>query len=405
MDCGETISGSDPKIVGKTIQLGDEAYVVSGVLGPSFYFDPPADVYLPMQADPNSVDQSHYFQATARLNPGVTLAMAQAAMKQAAAEFERKFPGALGGQGNSFTALPMRETVVGDVRTSLLRLAGSGRLRAADCVRERGESVARARDASSPRDRDSRRAGGGRRRIVGQLLTESVLLSLAGGVLGLVLGYFGVHALFAINPVNIPRIGEYGRAYPMDWRVLAFTLAVSILTGLLFGLIPAFGASKADLNVTLRESGSRSGTGLRQNKARAVLVVAETALALILLVGAALLIRTFQVLRGVNSRASTHNVLTMDMSRSPVRDFRETIGVAQIGEEMRAARGSSAGVEATATTCCLPLEGGVDCRSRSRAVRRRTGRITATQGYDIVSWEYFPVFRIPVLQRADVHRA
>ena len=104
------------------------------------------------------------------------------------------------------------------------------------------------------------------------------------------------------------------RAYRMDWRVLAFTLAVSILTGLLFGLIPAFGASQADLNVTLRESGSRSGTGLRQNKARAVLVVAETALALILLVGAALLIRTFAALRGVDPGFSTHNVLTMNMS-------------------------------------------------------------------------------------------
>jgi putative ABC transport system permease protein len=387
--------GSDKNIVGKTIQLGDEAYVVSGVLSPSFLFDPPTDIYIPFQADPNSTDQSHFFQATARLNPGVTIGMAQAAMKQAAEEFKRKFPGAMNGQGQSFTALPLRETVVGDVRTSLLVLLGAvGCVLLIACANVANLLLARA--TIRRREIAIRAAlGAGRGRIISQLLTESVMLSLAAGLLGLVLGYFGVHGLLAMNPGNIPRIGEYGASVSMDWRVLVFTLAVAIFTGLLFGLIPAFGASKADLNVSLRESGSRSGSGLRQNKARSVLVVAETALALILLVGAALLIRTFAALRGVDPGFSTHNVLTMNMSLTGPR-FSKTLGVAEIEEQMRQRVEAVPGVEAMSTTCCLPLEGGLGLPFTIEGRPAENGPYHGGAGYDIVSWEYFSVFRIPL---------
>ena len=126
-----------------------------------------------------------------------------------------------------------------------------------------------------------------------QLLVESVLLSVTGGVLGLALGFTGVRALLAVSPAGLPRIGEDGSAIGMDWRVLGFTLGVSLLTGILFGLFPALSASRADLNSTLKESSSRSGTGFRQGKARSLLVVGEVSLALVLLISAALLIRTF----------------------------------------------------------------------------------------------------------------
>ena len=134
--------------------------------------------------------------------------------------------------------------------------------------------------------------GGSRGRIIRQLLTESVVLSAAGGVLGLLLGIVGIRALLAINTADLPRVGADGALVGLDWRVAAFTVAIALGTGILFGLIPALQSSKTDLTTTLKESSGRSGSGFRQNKARSVLVVAEVALALILLIGSALLIRT-----------------------------------------------------------------------------------------------------------------
>ena len=132
--------------------------------------------------------------------------------------------------------------------------------------------------------------GAGRARIVRQLLTEGVLLSAAGGVFGTGLGVLGMRALLSISPAGLPRIGEDGSAISMDWRVLGFILAIALLTGILFGLFPAFSASRSDLNSTLKESGNRSGSGFREGKARSLLVVSEISLALVLLIGAALLI-------------------------------------------------------------------------------------------------------------------
>ena len=389
--------GSDPSVVGKTIELGGDPYLVIGVLGATFHSDPPADVILPLQADPNSTDQSHYLVSTARLKPGVTIEMAQAAMKLAAEEFKRKFPGPVMGPQDGFTAVSLREARVGDARTSLLVLLGAvSFVLLIACANVANLLLVRA--TIRRREIAIRAAlGAGRRRIISQLLTESVLLSLVGGAIGLVLGYFGVHALLAMNPGNIPRIGERGADVTIDWRVLGFTLAISLLTGVLFGLIPALTASRSDLSVTLRESGSRSGSGVRQNKARSLLVVTEMALALILLVGAALLIRTFAALRNVNPGFSTHNVLTMNMSVTGPR-FAKTAGVAQLVEDARQRAEAVPGVEAMATTCCLPLQGGLGLPFTIEGRPHPQGPSDGGAGYDIVSPEYFAVFRIPLIR-------
>src|SRR5208282_5370776 len=242
---------ADPNIVGRNIELGGEPYLVTGVLAATFTSDPPADIYLPLQADPNSIDQAHYLHSAARMKPGVTLAQAQAAMKLAAEEYKRKFPGSIAmGPQDSFTAEPLRDTVIGDVRKSLLILLGAvGMVLLIACANVANLLLVRA--TMRKREIAIRAAmGAGRGRIIRQLLTESVLLSLGGGVFGLMLGYFGVRALLTINPGNIPRIGEQGAAITLDWRVLAFTLLVSLCTGILFGLIPAFNASQADLGLT-----------------------------------------------------------------------------------------------------------------------------------------------------------
>src|ERR1700689_3779547 len=155
--------------------------------------------------------------------------------------------------------------------------------------------------------------GAGRTRMIRQLLTESVLLSLAGGALGLALGFTGILALLAVNTAGLPRLGENGVAVGIDWRVVTFALVVSLATGILCGLFPALQGSRADLNAVLKDSSGRSGTGLRQNKARAALVVSEVGLAVVLLVGSALLIRTFVALYSVNPGFDVKNVITMRM--------------------------------------------------------------------------------------------
>ena len=388
--------GGDPQLVGKTILLGNEPYTVIGVLGRGFTTDPPAEIWLPVQADPNTTDQAHYLAAAARLKPGVTLERAQSAMKLAAEEFRRKFPDKLDPH-ESATAEPLRDTVVGDVRSLLLILLGAvGLVLLIACANVANLLLARA--TIRKREIALRAAlGAGRGRIIAQLLTESLMLSFAGGVLGLVLGYWGVRALLAINPGDIPRIGEHASAISLDWRVLVFTLGVSVLTGVLFGLIPAFSAARTDLNVTLKESGSRAGTGLRQNKARSILVVTEMALALVLLVGAALLIRTFSLLRTVNPGFNTHNVLTMQMSLTGTR-FERAAGSNQVVREAERRIGGLPGAEAIAASCCLPLEGGLDLPFNIAGHPPADGPYNGDVQWRDVSPKYFAVFQIPLIR-------
>jgi putative ABC transport system permease protein len=204
-----------------------------------------------------------------------------------------------------------------------------------------------------------------------------------------------------VNPGNIPRIGQDGSGVAADWRVVAFTVVVSLATGVVFGLFPALEASRADLNLTLKESSSRSGSGFRQNKARSILVVAEVALALVLLVGASLLIRSFMALRAVNPGFVSHNVLTMRMSMTEPR-FTTSAGVDQLVragvERLRALPG----VEAAGTTCCVPLEGGYGLPFNivGRPLEG-DGPYTGQGPWITMSQGYFDVFRIPILRGRD----
>ncbi|HEV2273421.1 MAG TPA: ABC transporter permease [Acidobacteriaceae bacterium] len=392
--------GGDPGIAGKTISLGNQPYTVIGVAGKDFDTDPVADLWLPFQFDPNSHDQAHYFVAAGRLKPGVTLEQAKAQLKLAANEFRRRYPGGFMAPQDGFSVQPLKDSVVSNVRSSMLMLAGAVSLvLLIACANVANLLLVRA--AARKKEFAIRSSlGAGRARIIRQLLTESILLSLTGGLLGLILGLIGVRSLLAVLPGGIPRIGENGAQVGLDWRVLAFTLAVSLLTGILFGLAPALGASRPDLSAAMNESGNRAGTGFHQGYMRSLLVVSEVSLALVLLVGAALLIRTFVALRTVEPGFDAHNVLTMQMSVTGQR-FEKTASIGQLVHNGRERMNALPGVTASASTCCLPLQGGFGLPFT--VVGRPTGKGINTDGagWMSVSPGYLDVFRIPILRGRD----
>ena len=394
--------GGNPNIIGQSLPLGNEPYTIVGVLGRDFMTDPAADIWIPFQFEPNSINQGHFFVVSAMLKPGVTAAQANAQLKLAYAEFRRNFPAADSKGG--FAVQPLRDAIVTNVRTSLLVLLGAvGLVLLIACANVANLLLVRA--TGRKREFAIRAAlGASRARVIRQLLTESVLLAVAGGVLGLVLGFLGVRWLLAISPAGLPRIGEDGAAVGLDWRVLGFTLVVSCATGILFGLFPAFSVSRTDLNSTLKESSNRAGTGFRQGKTRSLLVITEVALALVLLVGAALLIRTFVALRGVNAGFDAHNVLTMEMSMNGDR-FSKTAATAQLSRDGRQRLDRIPGVESSAFTCCLPVEGqfGLPFAIAGRPVDSAKGQPGA--GWMQASPDYYKVFGIPVLRGREFTEA
>jgi len=288
--------------------------------------------------------------------------------------------------------------VVSDVRSSLLVLVGAvSFVLLIACANVANLLMVRA--AGRSREFAIRVAlGAGRGRIIRQLLTESVLLSLAGGVLGLVLGFSGVRALLAVSPGDIPRIGEDGAGVGLDWRVALFTLGISLLTGVLFGLAPAVGASRPDLSSSMKESGRGTGASLKQNKMRSLLVVSEVSLALVLLIGASLLIRTFIALRAVEPGFDAHNVWTADMALNGSR-FEKTAGVTQVLHAARERLDATPGVVAASITNSLPLEGGFGLPFT--IVGRANNGQPDGAGWMSVSPGYFDALSIPILRGRD----
>jgi putative ABC transport system permease protein len=392
--------GGNPNIVGTSVSLSNESYTIIGVLGKSFFTDPAADIWVPFQIDPNSTNLGHYFLVAGRLKPGITLAQANAQLKLAADQYRRLHSDDMDTK-DSFGVQPLRDSIVAGTRSSLLILLGAvGFVLLIACANVANLLLVRA--TGRRREFAIRAAmGAGRGRIIRQLLTESVVLSLVGGILGLILGYAGVRALLSVSPAGLPRIGEHGAAVGVDWRVLAFTLGIALLTGILFGLFPALGASRPDLNTILKESSNRSGTGFRQSKARSLLVISEVSLALVLLIGAALLIRTFIALRQVNPGFDPRNVLTLEMSLTGDQ-FKKTSGVAQVAQIGRERLNAIPGIEVSAFTCCLPLEGGYGLPFNiiGRALDGKSPW-NGGAGWMSASPGYFSVFHIPILRGRD----
>lgn len=363
--------GGNADVLGRTITLNEQSYTVVGILPARFQYPEPFQLWIPLALSETSAALAGYgegmvlLKAIARLKPGVTLEQAQAEVQTIAQRLQPGGPsvtprgegggrreggegGGRGGRGESIlTLVSLHEQVVGDVKRALLVLLGAVALvLLIACANVANLLLARA--ATRQREMAVRAAlGAGRLRITRQLLTESVLLSLAGGGLGLLVAFWGVRALGQWSGSSLPAM----HGISIDAWVLAFTLGVSLLTGLAFGLAPAFQAWRTDVNAALKEEG-RSDTGGHRKWLRHSLVVSEVALALVLLIGAGLLIKSFSRLNNVKPGFRTDDVLTFQVSLAEGKASPQKVNfIKQIVERLQALPG----VQAVAATDSLPL--------------------------------------------------
>ena len=358
---------SDPNVVGRSITLNGNQFLVAGVLRPDFRLNSEvmpsegpmdkADIFLPLPLGADAAQRrgDENYNLMARLKPGVSLQQAQADVDGIAARIREKDK-----RDRTFgmSVVGLLDQVVGDVRRALLVLLGSVTLvLLSACANVANILLTRA--AGREKEVAIRTAmGAGWQRLVRQLLTESVLLAVMGGAAGLFLAWWSLQAMRAINPGNVPRLEDIH----INTGVLAFTFAISLVTGILFGLAPAWRAVKVDLNTSLK-AGGRSGHasgGLRvtRHRLRGLLVISELALSLMLLIGAGLLIRSFVRLQSVPPGFTTDRVLAMQVAATGTR-YREDKAVVQFYREIGDRIAHLPGVTAQGVVSTLPLTGSV----------------------------------------------
>ena len=392
--------GGDPQIGGKAISLEKEPYTVVGVTDESFRTEPESDLWIPFQFNLNSIDQLHSFGAAGRLKPGLSLSQATAQLRSAAQAAQRQ--GLQPDPDYTFVLEPLRDAIVKDARASLwLMQAAVGLVLLIACANVANLLLGRA--TVRQREFAIRAAiGAGRGRLLRQFATESVLLSTCGGGVGLVMGSLGVHALLSISPGNIPRIGVGGASVGLDWRVLMFTLGISLLVGIVFGIVPALRVCGPSLNQSLNEGNQRLGSGSSQGKTRSLIVLSEVSLSVVLLIGAALLLHTFVALRSVNPGFDRHNVFLTEMSLhgSP---FATTANVARLVENARQRLAGVAGVEIAAASCSPPFASRMGLPFAATGTPSGNSGSTGDAEWMSVSPGYFAVLRIPIIRGRDFH--
>ncbi len=345
--------GGDPAIIGKQIQLDRESYSVIGVLPKDFSFAGKQDLWLPValnRAKPKNRG-SHFFHAVGRVKPGVTFAQASSELDRFAAQLAREYPDnypAAAGWG--MFMVPMKEQMVGKVRPALLVLLGAvAFVLLIACVNI--ANLLLANGSAREREFAVRSAMGAERwRLVRQLVTESLMLAFLGGVLGLAIAYWGVGAVRALVGDSVPRVDEIR----VDPFVLGFTFVVSILTGLIFGLAPAWHGAKANLQDALKDGGRGGSAGGSSRKLRGALVVSEIALAVLLLVGAGLLIRSFRQLLEVSPGFQTQHLLTVEISL-PEKAYPDGAPVQTFFKQLTDRVSTIPGVQAAGAVSQMPL--------------------------------------------------
>ena len=387
---------ADPNIAGRQIRLGSTSATVLGVMPADFRFPATAtktEFLRPLASalgDRTQRRSSYSLRVVGRLKPGVTASAAQTEMRAIGVQLEQQYPDEGFRLGARFISL--HDAVTWGSKTPLLVLLGAvGFVLLIACANVANLTLARA--AARHREMAIRAAlGAGRRRVVRQLLTESLLLSVLGGTLGLLLAWWGVHFLLAASPLDLPRVKDVG----MDANVLVFTTAISVLTGVIFGLAPALQASRGDLQHSLKEGGRNATGGVLRNRVRAVLVVVEVALSLVLLVGAGLLGRSFLLLNEVRPGFEPERVLTTDLSLAKAKypkPEQQQAGFAEILSRAAAIPG----VESAAVIYPLPLGGDSNSGTfliAGRPIPRNEDKPTSS--HRVISPDYFRTLNIPV---------
>jgi putative ABC transport system permease protein len=307
--------GAPREIVGQTLRINGESYTVVGVMTPLSYHGPfvgLGDLWMPSQLDEQAAlaNPSGWrgFRVLGRLKPGISLETARAEMEAIESQLAREFPKLY--SGYSVLLRPLHEFVVGETRPALLMLlVAVGFMLLIACANLANLLLAKA--VAREKEVAIRMAlGAGRRKIIRQLLTESILLSLLGAAVGLLLAYGGIRLLTHHYFENIPLVGQSN----LGERVLFFTLMLSLLTGVLFGLAPALGATRTDLNGTIKEGGQSGMGGVRHNRIRDLLIVFEVAMAMVLLIGSGLMLKSLWNLSTVDAGFQRNNILTFDLS-------------------------------------------------------------------------------------------
>lgn len=349
---------ADPGVLGRSLRLDGEEFTIVGVTprGMPFFNDlPPVDLYVPLAYAPGddmNTRSNHYLYVVARLKNGVTIAQAQSEMARIDSQLEKEYPE---NKGLGAQVLSVREQLVGDVRTALLILVGAvAFVLLMGCVNVANLMLARA----TARDQEfAVRAalGASRRRLVGQLMLESLPMAMAGGLGGVLMAIWGTSLLVSQIPSNFPRFNPIA----VNGGVLAFTAAVSLLTAFLFGLAPALHAARTDVQDSLREGGRSGNDGRGRRRLRSLLVISEVALAMLLLVGAGLLIRTFAALRHADPGFSPAGVLAVELPLSP-SDFpsQHEDQALQFLHDLMQRIDRLPGVKSSGATTNLPLSGG-----------------------------------------------
>ena len=387
--------GSDPDVIGKTLTVNGNPVSVIGILPSTFEFEFPItrqiEIWMPMRISASNTNrQSHYLYVIARLRGNVSIDQAQAGMAVLANQLQQQYPETNSNRGVNL--IPLQQQLVGDSRPYLRVLfAAVGFVLLIACANVACLLLARVN--SRYREIAIRLALGATRwRIIRQLLTESILLAGIGGLAGLLLAYWQTDMLVGLTPSEVPRLGEIS----LNGQVFGWTLAVSLATGLLFGLAPALGASKPELSESLKEGG-RSVTD-RRSRLRNVLVISEIALAFMLLIGAGLLIKSFLRLQHVSPGFDPKNVLTMNVSL-PRQKYKENQQINSFFEQLLTKVSSIPGVEAVGGIDPLPF-GGSDgttgfvvegAAPQPVGERPEVGERTATSSY-------FRAMGIPVIR-------
>jgi putative ABC transport system permease protein len=389
--------GSNPSVIGKSMLLNDETYQIVGVMPPDFvsFFSRRADIFAPLALTQQQFTGGYtneFLNLTARLKSGVRIEQAAAEMKRFAENLKKENPNNFSPRW-SLTVRSLNEVTTGSIRPVLFVLLGAvGFVLLIACANVANLLLARA--AVRIKEIAIRAAlGADRLALVRQLLTESVILALGGGVLGLALARWSVKSLVALNP-NLPRASEVG----VDAKVMAFTLAISVLTGLLFGLAPSLQTSRANLQETLKEGGRSGSADFAGRNARRGLVVAEVALALTLLIGAGLLIKSVARLQSVDPGFDPRNLVAFNLSLPPVKYRSDTVQI-QFADQMLARLNAVPGVKSAATTSVLPFNNGWSTSSfRIEGVEVPPGQNGPWGDIRFVSTRFFETMRIPLLR-------